>query len=514
MFQLQNLVGDTSVDAASPPVGIAGGQRRGDIVQNPVPAEEAAEAHPVDAPSGQSIIVRANGRHVAAPRIGLLNPPPVVVPGRDISAASGKPRKAVIGNRTPTSVSGADSRTQPAKATPDSGTPSPSALKAVSSAVPGTAATANPQVTTATTTCAPATSGTAPVPISTPTPDSATTTNTAIVSRSMTPNDMQTAPVPETLVASEQVDAPETAFALRITRAGVSTQHKILPSNGLVLPRIERSPVEGDAEKSEKQSHSGRHSDDENQISRTASSQGSKTDQSKPDQSKTEHESRPDHESTTHATTPASETSTAGTSARATTHTSAAGAPLFTSANGEPTSGIAASAPRSREVSPAMPAEPVSDKTVQSTVGRPVAVRIENPDGQAVEIRIGHRAGELNVDVRTANAGLSHDLREDLGDLESRLRQNGYRADALDPAHSGVAIHNTGAEKQTSFANGQSQQDPQQSPGRGQRDQSQGDQNHTNEDQRNPNKRRWQPGFVFDLTNQSDQGENSNGISS
>lgn len=78
---------------------------------------------------------------------------------------------------------------------------------------------------------------------------------------------------------------------------------------------------------------------------------------------------------------------------------------------------------------------PVVDANTQSSgpVVRNVSIQVEGERGQAIEIRIGHRAGELNVDVRSGDTDLTQKLRQNLGDLENRLGQSGYKADTWHP---------------------------------------------------------------------------------
>ena len=78
---------------------------------------------------------------------------------------------------------------------------------------------------------------------------------------------------------------------------------------------------------------------------------------------------------------------------------------------------------------------PVVDAGIQAggTVVKNVSIQVEGERGQSVEIRIEHRAGELNVDVRSGDTDLSQKLRQNLGELENKLGQTGYKAEAFQP---------------------------------------------------------------------------------
>lgn len=61
-----------------------------------------------------------------------------------------------------------------------------------------------------------------------------------------------------------------------------------------------------------------------------------------------------------------------------------------------------------------------------------------------VEVRVVERAGEVQVAVRTKDAQLAHVLREDLGQLVSRLESSGYRAETWHPAETTAGVRPSG----------------------------------------------------------------------
>jgi hypothetical protein len=64
---------------------------------------------------------------------------------------------------------------------------------------------------------------------------------------------------------------------------------------------------------------------------------------------------------------------------------------------------------------------------------REIAVRLPDPGNGSVDLRIIERAGRVQVDVRTPNTQLTQDLRTNLDDLVSNLRDRGFRAETSVP---------------------------------------------------------------------------------
>jgi hypothetical protein len=97
----------------------------------------------------------------------------------------------------------------------------------------------------------------------------------------------------------------------------------------------------------------------------------------------------------------------------------------------------AAAPERIAPAAPKAPAEPVSRPEIQEPQ-KPVApplrdIRLDLHNGERrVEVRLQERAGDVHIAVRTPDAHLSGQLRDNFPDLASRLEQSaGYRAEPL-----------------------------------------------------------------------------------
>ena len=133
---------------------------------------------------------------------------------------------------------------------------------------------------------------------------------------------------------------------------------------------------------------------------------------------------------------------------------------------------------------------------------RTISLQVEGVSGQTVDIRIAARPGDLNVAVRSGDAAIAQDLRQGLGDLESRLAQSGYHAETWHPGHGsttepsspGGNSSNSSSQQQSQSGSGWSQQN------RGQRD-------------NNPSNRpRWVNQLASTLKAESTEKGNANGI--
>jgi hypothetical protein len=144
------------------------------------------------------------------------------------------------------------------------------------------------------------------------------------------------------------------------------------------------------------------------------------------------------------------------------------------------------------------------DKPSQAaSPARSISLQVEGASGQTVDIRIAARSGDLDVAVRAGDNNVAQNLRQGLGDLESRLAQNGYHAETWHPGHSGSTTEP--AAPASNSSNSSSQQQSQSGPGsqqnRGQRD-------------NNPSNRpRWVNELASSLKTQSAEKGNENGIS-
>ncbi len=84
-------------------------------------------------------------------------------------------------------------------------------------------------------------------------------------------------------------------------------------------------------------------------------------------------------------------------------------------------------------------ATPITDVKPAASHSTPeIALRIARPDASPVDIRVVQRAGQVRVDVHTADTGLQTSLRQDLGSLVHSLEQTGYRAEAFTPQDSSL----------------------------------------------------------------------------
>jgi hypothetical protein len=80
-----------------------------------------------------------------------------------------------------------------------------------------------------------------------------------------------------------------------------------------------------------------------------------------------------------------------------------------------------------------LPAEPVKP----APVARDLRFELSGGD-RKVEVRLTDRGGEVHVAVRTGDAQLAGDLREDLPALAARLEQGGFRAETWRPGQDGA----------------------------------------------------------------------------
>ncbi|HXE64346.1 MAG TPA: hypothetical protein VN519_12450 [Bryobacteraceae bacterium] len=72
---------------------------------------------------------------------------------------------------------------------------------------------------------------------------------------------------------------------------------------------------------------------------------------------------------------------------------------------------------------PEMPAAPMKD----------ISVRIQSEQGENVEVRILHRAGDVQIAVKSADGDTAQGLRHGLSELSDRLNATGYHADTWHP---------------------------------------------------------------------------------
>jgi hypothetical protein len=133
-----------------------------------------------------------------------------------------------------------------------------------------------------------------------------------------------------------------------------------------------------------------------------------------------------------------------------------------------------------------------------------VSLRIEQPQGQNMEVRVVERAGEVRVAVRGGDSDVVQGLRQNLSELADRLSENGFHAETWRPVASEISA--APSENKNSSGNpggGDSQQQQSWSQqGRGQRDQIQS------------NRPPWVQEFETSLTSGAAPTGSSNGITS
>jgi hypothetical protein len=148
--------------------------------------------------------------------------------------------------------------------------------------------------------------------------------------------------------------------------------------------------------------------------------------------------------------------------------------PTFT-ASARPTT-AAASAQDITPTRPEVPASPMKD----------ISVRIQSEQGENVDVRILHRAGDVQIAVKSADGETTQGLRHGLSELTDRLNASGYHADTWHPSHTATAAENT-----ANSGNSQQQQSQQQSQGDSQSHSGWSQQQGGRRDDHQPNRPRW-----------------------
>jgi hypothetical protein len=160
-------------------------------------------------------------------------------------------------------------------------------------------------------------------------------------------------------------------------------------------------------------------------------------------------------------------------------------------------------APAAQSVAQPEPTHVLLDKPSQATSpARSISLQVEGASGQTVDIRIAARSGDLDVAVRAGDDNVAQNLRQGLGDLESRLAQNGYHAETWHPGHSGSTTEP--AAPASNSSNSSSHQQSQSGPG--------SQQNRGQRDNNSSNKPRWVNELASSLKAQSTEKGNENGI--
>ena len=72
--------------------------------------------------------------------------------------------------------------------------------------------------------------------------------------------------------------------------------------------------------------------------------------------------------------------------------------------------------------------------TSRTGVAQEISIRISPADSPAVDLRVVERAGQVHVDVRTADSAMQSSLRQDLGNLTNSLERAGYHTETFIPS--------------------------------------------------------------------------------
>jgi hypothetical protein len=161
-------------------------------------------------------------------------------------------------------------------------------------------------------------------------------------------------------------------------------------------------------------------------------------------------------------------------------------------------------APAAQSAAAPEPTHVLPDAPVQaSSPARTISLQVEAVSGQTVDIRIAARPGDLNVAVRSGDDAVTQDLRQGLGDLESRLAQSGYHAETWHPGHNGSTTEPAASGSNSS--NSPSQQQSQSGSGWSQQNRGQRDNNPSN-------RPRWVNQLTSALNAGSTEKGNANGI--
>jgi hypothetical protein len=114
------------------------------------------------------------------------------------------------------------------------------------------------------------------------------------------------------------------------------------------------------------------------------------------------------------------------------------------------------------------PATEVVDKPAAAPAQR-ISLSVSDSDNQRVEVHLMERAGEVRVSVRTADEGLTHSMRADLGSLSGKLTQSGYSTESFAPTGANTSsFSNQRQPSEGRESSGGNRQNPQQNQSGGQ----------------------------------------------
>ncbi len=133
------------------------------------------------------------------------------------------------------------------------------------------------------------------------------------------------------------------------------------------------------------------------------------------------------------ATKAAAQPTRANSTFEAPTAVGEASIPVTKTGSASPTH--ASSAAAAEDITPArpeMPAAPMKD----------ISVRIQSDQGENVDVRILHRAGDVQIAVKSVTGESTQGLRHGLSELSDRLNATGFHADTWHPGQTTAAADN------------------------------------------------------------------------
>lgn len=144
------------------------------------------------------------------------------------------------------------------------------------------------------------------------------------------------------------------------------------------------------------------------------------------------------------------------------------------------------------------PAPPAENLPKASAPLKDIAMQVNQPGKERVDVRVVQQGGEVHISVHSADAGMTSGLRQGLSELQSKLEESGYRSEMWRPGNSATPVASApSAQASTNHSRGGDGQ-PQQ--GGSQQDGS----------RRNPNQSN-QPRWVEELESSLGSGEQSSG---
>jgi len=154
---------------------------------------------------------------------------------------------------------------------------------------------------------------------------------------------------------------------------------------------------------------------------------------------------------------------------------------------GGPPVDVTAAAGNCAPTTPGVPASldnPAADQqTRPAGLMKDISVRVENSQGQNVDVRIVQRAGDLQIAVKSANLDTTQSLRNGLSELTNRLNASGYQAETWKPGLQAAASSES--------ASGSGNSSDQPSSGDSQSNSSWSQQNQGQRDNNPSNRPRW-----------------------